>query len=927
MTNQNSSSIIEDRKSKTVFTNEQRDIAPILREITANFFENEFKNFSDNTFKIRQPAEKIKSESSLSSIYNPLSKTNCRRKRPNKLSKINVTESISDLELKATKQCVSASAFLTTSFFSLAHKPEYSTYPIHIDLHYADEDPAKDNKSSQYCDKDFMELNKHAKTSTRGLQHFCDNATQSEKVCESKDFMPHSITPKIAHYFEILPIKKGRTRSSSKDYEKLVNFEKINKSTNTSTLYTAEEEPTLLYVNSTRQFVSTDDTTIMESKLDFDEESLKHNIKRKKSQRYSRQLITKNCSTSTSDSRAYAQMNPKLKEWYDCIQNDRTEDSANFRHFGQLRGIESTTVSTPIERHNRKSNSYYVSESIAENSFSNTNLNKQGDCSETIRKLSDCLADDVNNLRNDLRTSFNELDSYAHQRNLMDILNQRYPTFIGFQFNNNESTRKVRYSINKKGVPNRKKKVPKIIIREQKKNCNKCESESGHVRKPSQSNSKISVVSIKSNNGKVLEIREIIEGLLPKEQQKFKMISSEYLQNNETNQKGNRTPIRSHSDDVLRLEVEKMVDELLDEVPSRSREVDRRSSLSSYPKVQTDNWNLRNDYSCTSLSNDLELHPFDRNVFDTIYSENFPSQTVIPLFHRFKIRETNKKIRSEDKVRFHLVTNDIPNLKPPLNSEDVAESNSATKLPSCPKSASNEIDDVNTELQEHVNAKEITPEYKPDKHFYAQIVQSTGSAEHPLVCSKISSQSTKSSVHSFIKSLLLCLKYTNSHAIQHHAAIQCDPSGKQSPSKTRLKKKHHTTTSSCSPSPNLDIDKEWTEKKLSSIFGEPERIDESCMFSQQMNTVGIQVLIAKHMRDKKISSPSLTQLLLKKCQKHDTGTQTRVNAKVNTSSHTAAACLDTSSSNKEASASKKVSTYQFNFLSSFNFTQSCKLIN
>ncbi|KAK9744944.1 hypothetical protein QE152_g7377 [Popillia japonica] len=189
--------------------------------------------------------------------------------------------------------------------------------------------------------------------------------------------------------------------------------------------------------------------------------------------------------------------------------------------------------------------------------MSHTNLNKTLNCKEAMQKLSELLGDtNVNDCNNNLHESLEELEKLANERNFLDILNQKYPTFIGFQSSD------------------RKKRVPKIIIREKKRHCNISNNKSGLESdlciKP-ESNSKTSIISVATNNTNVVEIREIIDTLLPKDTPQFKVISSEGLKNCKSSHTPNRAIKNNPQDNLLRLEVEKLVDELLDEVPSTSQ--------------------------------------------------------------------------------------------------------------------------------------------------------------------------------------------------------------------------------------------------------------------------------------------------------------------------------------------------------------------
>ncbi|KAK9744946.1 hypothetical protein QE152_g7371 [Popillia japonica] len=354
-----------EENSSACLQTERPDLAPILREITTNFFEKNCQQHSKSTVNFAAHLGKNKSETSVCNRSYLVSKDSCRRKRSSKISKIDIVNDNSDLDLKAAKHCVSASAFLTTSFFSLSHKPQYSTYPIHINLHYA-EDHAIDaniDKSSQYCEKDFLESNKNAETSTRGLQCFSDNSTQSEYVYDSADYLAHHITAKVAHFFEFTPATKTKIKQkpekASNNSRKLNkgtntslpliwepekasnNSRKLNKGTNTSLPLIWEQEPTLLYVNSTRYFVSTDDTTMERSSED---ERSKSNFRdRKIFRRNIRSLNTKNCYTSMSETRLSPEMCPKFKKWYEYLQTNMMNHNATFCHFGCVPNLRNGT--------------------------------------------------------------------------------------------------------------------------------------------------------------------------------------------------------------------------------------------------------------------------------------------------------------------------------------------------------------------------------------------------------------------------------------------------------------------------------------------------------------------------------------------------------------------------------------------------------
>ncbi|KAK9744945.1 hypothetical protein QE152_g7376 [Popillia japonica] len=184
-------------------------------------------------------------------------------------------------------------------------------------------------------EEDFLESNKNAETSTRGLQCFSDNSTQSEYVHDSADYLAHNITAKVAHFFEFTPATK--TKIKQKPEKASNNSRKLNKGTNTSLPLISEQEPTLLYVNSTRYFLSTDDTTMERSSED---ERSKSNFRdRKNFRRNIRSLNTKNCYTSTSETRLSPEMCPKFKEWYEYLQTNMMNHNATFCHFGQLKNV------------------------------------------------------------------------------------------------------------------------------------------------------------------------------------------------------------------------------------------------------------------------------------------------------------------------------------------------------------------------------------------------------------------------------------------------------------------------------------------------------------------------------------------------------------------------------------------------------------
>ncbi|GJQ72351.1 hypothetical protein Trydic_g3438 [Trypoxylus dichotomus] len=851
---------------------DQQDLTPLLREITTNFFENNCCRFSDDAY---HRLDKNKSESSLCTC-NPRSRESCRRKKSKRLSKNSVVSPNSDIGLDGTRQCISASAFLTTSFFSLSHKPEYSTYPIHINLHYAEEHPSDSNKSSQYCEKDFSETNRNAKTSTRGLQCFSDNSTQSAYMCDYVDYLAENITQKVAHFFEITPPKKNKLKQQN---EKTTHTsEKSNKATSTSNRFLLEEEPTLLYVNSIKHFISTDDTTV-ESKLGFDDDRSKSNYRERKvlKAHTTRPLLTKNCCTSTSDTCICSEMCPKFKEWYEFLQNNMKNHNANFRHFGQLKNISSSKISDEKEEIENCCLPEYAARNITSNTDI-TEINKPIDSKEMMRELSE------------LETSLNNYDNYATQRNLLDILNQRYPTFIGFQFNNNES-RKLTYSINKKAIsPTRNKRVPKIIIREKKKRNTTTDSKTASENenaKQFESNSRTSARSVATNNANVLEIREIIESLLPQDPSKFKMISSEFLQKSGNNQKINRlNKSNSKEDEILRSEVEKIVDELLDEVPSTSRDIERSKASSNFKGRTYSSWNLKNDSSLSSFSNDIELSSLGENNFEITYSGKHASQTVVPLFHKLKMRAP-KKTRLEDKVKFHLVKD--------IESKTTGEENTIT-MKKCDYSShrslnqpkKNNIQDLNETKLNSIKDEQDRESDSLNKSFYAQIVQKTASAEHPLIRTKLSQSSSKSSLNSFIKNLLICLKYAESKSQVQDASIQCNDHLKNSSSsKTSMKNKVTIPLkkgSSISTLISSGTFTNWKENRLIGISPESEKVDKSNMFSQQTNTIGVQVLIAKHLKDKETPS-SFTKFKIKKGVMRDTCTQTRLTPKGITCPH------------------------------------------
>lgn len=841
---------------------ELKDISPLLREITSHFFENEFQQCRDAAPLLNE-VNNIISRTSLPSACNSVS-IECNRPRISEdelhksILKEPPRETNSNASLKQeTKPRISASGFLTTSFFSLPQAPEYSTYPVQINLRYAEEPlPNLTNtKSTQYCEQDFLNVSKSVRTSTRGLQSFSDNSTQSENLDNGNDCLEHSITQKVAHFFEITPIRKSRLKSTKHIFQG-----KIDRGTNTSDGMANAVEPMLLYVNSTGHFASTDDTTI-ESKFDSEDDNIRKIFKHAKSPKNQPQISTRNCCTSTSGTCICSEMCLKIKEWYKHLQK-----TPNPTFHARQITPSSHTMKTPSWNKQDCTLKYCPSGELSYETASN----KKIDCEDAIKKLSEYLVADVKSVSSNIHNpSLEKLQDYVHERNLIDILNQRYPTFIGFQFNNNE-TKKIKYTINRKTPSVRRKKVPKIIIREKRKSCNntRSRSDSENDRNARQQvKSKTSVISIATNSANMLEIRDIIESMLPKSSSRLKIVNSErYIRQQQCVRTSNQSTNTSSShDDLLRLEVEKIVDELLHEIPSTSQMIYDRSLQNSLIPKPKQSWHTKDSF--TSFTNELELHPIEDSLFRSVYTEKFPSQTVIPLFHRFKLGDIKKKIRTEEKVRFELAE--------PESEEHGQLSEEVKDETIPPENHPEEIQSADVDSQNPTGTEEVLRQYNLNKGFYAQIIQKTGSLEHPLVCSKISHSSTKSSVHSFIRSLLLCLKYGDSNTTLTNASIQCDDLDKSYSGNLKKKKRKHSlmpSLSTYSTQSSLQSEDEgWGEKKLS-ILEESEKIDKANMAFTPMNSVGIQALVVT--RDKEVS-PTLIPPKNKKSVKKNTHTQTK----------------------------------------------------
>ncbi|KAK9744948.1 hypothetical protein QE152_g7372 [Popillia japonica] len=348
-----------------------------------------------------------------------------------------------------------------------------------------------------------------------------------------------------------------------------------------------------------------------------------------------------------------------------------------------------------------KSDNYCVSQCLTRQSMSHTNLNKTLNCKEAMQKLSELLGDsNVNDCNNNLHESLEELEKLANERNFFDILNQKYPTFIGFQLNENQ---KIKHSVSKKA-------------------------------------------------------------------------SDSQIYNNKT-----------------------------------------YKEVANSKNSTTNIWHLKNDYSDSSLSNEIEL--FDDIARNSVYSEELKSQTVMPLCHKIQIQGTSKKNRSEDRIKFNVINNETTKL-PDKESKLWKAEDSSTRKSSLKHKIIKRREQPPAELKiQNMNNHKGSP--ASEKGFYAQIIQKTSSTEHPLITTKLSQSSSKSSLNSFI---LICLKHADSNSRLQNTTMQSD---------------NYLPTNNASLKKRKQVD-------AMTIPAEPEKIDKNNMFSQEMDTVGVQVFIAKH---------------------------------------------------------------------------------
>ncbi|KAK9744941.1 hypothetical protein QE152_g7378 [Popillia japonica] len=198
----------------------------------------------------------------------------------------------------------------------------------------------------------------------------------------------------------------------------------------------------------------------------------------------------------------------------------------------------------------------------------------------------------------------------------------------------------------------------------------------------------------------------------------------------------------------------------------------------------------------------------------------------------------SKKNRSEDRVKFNVINNETTKL-PDKESELWKAEDSSTRKSSLKHKTITRREQPPAELKiQNMNNHKGSPASK--KGFYAQIVQKTSSAEHPLITTKLSQSSSKSSLHSFIKNLLICLKYVDSNSRLQNTTRQPDDYLLANNASFKKRKQIDAMTDSSSILTPLssDADANWKERKLLTIPAEPEKIDKNNMFSQEMDTVG-----------------------------------------------------------------------------------------